>query len=169
MSETLKNRTLPISVKQMNFATGTWTYTYASGIEKMRKTATDETATVTIPIHIPRQSDQHGVKLKSIDVMIRVATADLDAVPGCTLYRQDFDLVVAGATGDQAAVAVTTTDNGVVTADAQDRLLTITVTNPALDYGTETTCAYLLELTFNAAASTVVDVYKAFAKYEELV
>lgn len=158
-----------IGLKNLNIATGTWTYTNTSGLLYMLKTATDETSVVTYTLPLPRRAGEFGVRLRKIYNLIRVITADLDAVPGSIIYRNDFDLVVAGATGDAATATVTTTDDGVVTADANDRLLTTTVTTPEWDYATEAQCNYTHQLTLNCAATTVVRIYPPVVEYDELV
>jgi hypothetical protein len=165
---TTVEKQLPIPLQTMYFATGTWTLTNTSGMIYMLKTATDETSTIITPIHLPRRTASHGVKLKSIKIPVRVTTADLDAAPSSVLYRNDFDLVVAGASGDAAAATITETEDGSLTADAQDRLYTITVTSPDWDYDTEATCDYTLVTTVNAAATSVVRVYAPIAVYDEL-
>lgn len=158
-------------ITQMIFTTGTWTNTQSSGAVYAAKTAADNTPVITIPITPPggRRADQFGTKLTKIEIPYRATTADLDAVPGAVLYRSDEDLVVAGATGDVSVATVTTTNDGVVTADANDRLLTVTVTSPAYDYDTEAKCTYNLVLTMNCAAGTVLWIYAAKAYFEALV
>lgn len=134
----------------------------------MVKTAGDTTSTIDIPIALPRRAGEHGIKLTGLAIAYRSTTEALDAVPTLTLYRQDYDLVVAGATGDVVATTVATTGDAVVTADAQDRLMTFTVDTPEWDYGSETRCTYFARLTINAGANAVVSVLGAFALYNEL-
>lgn len=159
---------LPVSCKVMNFATGTWTYAANSGIPYVAKTATDETSTVTIPIMLPQQSTELGVKLKAIKLPMRITTADLDAVIAGTLYRTNSYLAVAAAGTDQTATSITITETGAqVTAAATDRLYTATVTTPEWSYtSTRTFCGYQLSLSLNAAASTVIRVYDAYVVYD---
>lgn len=162
-------RQVPVSLKDLNIATGTWTHTNASGLLYMLKTATDETSTITFTLPMPRHAGQHGVKLKKVLVPLRVITANLDAAPTCAIYRNDFDLVVAGATGDATTTTIATTNDGVVTADANDRLLTITVSSPDWDYATEAQANYTCSIALNCAASTVVRLYPPIVEFEELV
>lgn len=157
-----------VSLKDLNIATGTWTYTNTSGLLYMLKTAADETSVITFMLPFARRSDQFGVKLKSVEIPLRVITADLDAAPTAVIYRNDFDLVVAGATGDAATVTIPTTDNGVVTADSNDRMLTITVTSPDWDFTTEAKCNYTCSLSLNCAATTVVRIYPPVVNYEAI-
>jgi hypothetical protein len=166
-SETTQ-RVQSIPLKTLNFATGTWTYTQSTGATYYLKTATAETSVVTIPIDIPRRADQFGVKLLSIKLPIRVITADLTAAPTIALYRQDYDLVNSTANGDAVFTAITTTNNGVVTADSNDRLLTVAVTAPDWDYSTQTLAHYVLNVSFAAAATSVIRVYCPFVTYEAL-
>lgn len=168
-ANTIVTRRVPVSLKSLNIATGTWTYTNSSGLLYMLKTATDETSVITYTLPIPRKANQYGVKLKKIYNPLRVITADLDAAPTSVIYRNDFDLVVAGASGDVATATITTTDDGVVTADANDRLLTTTVSSPDWDYDTEAMCQYVHSLSLNCAATTVVRIYPPIVEYDELV
>lgn len=164
-----KTTQVAVSLKDLNIATGTWTYTNTSGLVYMLKTAGDETSVITYTLPIPRHAGQFGVKVKKIYNLIRVITADLDAAPTSVIYRNDFDLVVAGASGDVTTATVATTDDGVVTADANDRLLTTTITAPDWDYGTEAQCNYTHSLTLNCGATTVVRIYPPVVEYDELV
>lgn len=154
--------------QQMTFTTGTWTDTFASGRSSMVKTAGDTTSTIDIPISLPRRVGEHGVKLKSIDIAYRNTTADLDAVPTLVLYRQDYDLVTSAAGDDVVATTIATTGDAVVTADADDRMMTFTVDDADWDYDAEARCTYFARLTVNAGASSVVSVLGAFVNFNEL-
>jgi len=169
MPENTVTRRVPVSLKSLDIATGTWTYTNTAGLLYLLKTATDETSVITYTLPIPRRSDQFGIKLKFIYNPIRVTTASLDAAPTSVIYRNDFDLVVAGASGDVATATVETTDNGVVTLDANDRMLITTVTTPEWDYSTEAEANYTHSLSLNCAATTVVRIYPPIVVYDELV
>jgi hypothetical protein len=154
--------------QKMTFTTGTWTDTFSGGRSSNVKTAGDTTSTVDIPIDLPRRSGEHGVKLTSLQVAYRCTTAALDAAPSLVLYRQEYDLVTAAADGDVVAATVATTGDGVVAADAQDRIVTFTVDEPDWDYSTEGSCTYFARLTLDAGASSVVSVLGAFVNYNEL-
>lgn len=150
--------------------TGTWTLTDSSGVLYQLKTATDETSTVTIPIIIPFMRGEFGAKLKSIEVPLRITTADLDAVVAGTLVRVNDYKAVAAAGVNIDTTAVTITETGTaVTAAATDRLYTATVSSPAWVYSsTITKVHYALTLSLNAAASTVIRVYGATAIVDSL-
>lgn len=152
----------------MTFTTGTWTDTFSSGRSSNVKTAGDTTSTIDIPIPLPRRAGEHGTKLTGLAIAYRNTTADLDEVPTLTLYRQDYDLVTSSAADDVVATTIATTGDAVVTADADDRLMTFTVDDPQWDFGSETRCTYFARLTINAAETSVVSVLGAFAKYNEL-
>ena len=169
MPEVTVRRRVPVSLKDLNIATGTWTYTNSSGLLYMLKTAADETSVITYTLPIARRSDQFGIKLIGIYNPIRVTTANLDAAPTSVIYRNDFDLVVAGASGDVTTATITTTNNGVVTADANDRMLITTVDSPEWDHATEAECNYTHSLTLDCAAGTVVRIYPPIVVYDELV
>lgn len=160
--------TLPISVKQMNFATGTWTYASNSGIPYVAKNAADETSVVTIPIMLPALRGEIGVKLKSIEVPLRITTADLDAVIAGTLYRTNSYLAVAAGGVDITATSIAITEAGTsVTAAATDRLYVATIPTPDWDFtSTRTKQSYQLNLSLNAGAASIIRVYDAAAIYE---
>lgn len=158
----------PIGFAAATIVTGTWTPTFSSGSSFSLKTATAETSNIYIPLSLERNSRFRGVRLKSIDLYVRITTADLSSAPTLTLFRRDYDAVVAGATGDATVVTVPTTNNAVVTADANDRLWTVTVTNPEWDLDTEAEATYMLQVTLPCAASTVVRFYHATAVFEQL-
>lgn len=152
----------------MIFTTGSWSNSYSAGLSSRLKSANAETTTVDVPISLSRRTDIGGIKLNSVQLIYRATTADLSGAITVALHRQEFDLVVAGATGDVVAAAIATTNDGVVTADANDRKLTVTVTSPALDLATETDCTYWLRVTFPCAAGTVLSVSGAIVNYEVL-
>lgn len=168
MSSNIRSYKRIVSVTSMTFTTGTWTYSSNTGIPKQTKTATDETSTINIPLNFPSVDGELGSRITKVEIPVRITTANLDAAPGLVLYRRNM-LAVAGAGTDLTASTVTTTDDGVVTAAATDRLWTVTVTTPAWDYTTEDKASYNLLATVNAGASTVVIVYDALVYYDLIV
>lgn len=160
-------KSVSVPLKAMNFATGTWTYNNSSGIEFQSKGAADETSVITAPIHLPRRTDQTGVRINSIDVYYRNTTADLDAAPSATLHRLNLK-AVSGAGTDNDATAITTTNNGVVTAAATDRKMTFTVSSPAFDYSSTQTQDYVFTLTLNAGATSAIRVYRVVVNYDTI-
>jgi len=144
-----------------------WTLVGTGGICHNAKAAADETQTYTIPINIPRTINVQGIKITKIEVPMRVAVANLDAAMAPTLYRINM-LAVAAANVDITASTITTTDDTFVAFDANDRLLTVTVTTPIDDLTTQAKCSYSLNLTLNAASTTTIRVYDAIVYYEEL-
>lgn len=163
---------VPIPLKSMDFATGTWAYTTTGNKHHMLKTAADTTSIISMTIPAPRRQDMYGMQLDSIIIPASVATANLDAVPSLLLYRQEYDAVdvTASATSLVAAVNVPVTAGAgcVVTADADDRLWKFDVTTPAPDFSLETLAFYLAELTINAAAGSVVKIYTPIAVYRNI-
>ncbi len=158
---------LPISCKVFNFATGTWTYAANSGNPYFSKGAADETAVVTIPILLPLMRGEVGVQLDKIEVPLRIATADLDAVVAGTLTQANYYKAVAAAGTNMDTTAVTITETGAqVTAAATDRLYTATISSPALTYtSTVTAVGWQLSLSLNAGATSAIRVYDALAYY----
>ena len=167
MSNRLKvfKKTLPLK----NFITsgGTWNFVTNAGIPYISKTVADTTTLILIPIDVPQSHESgQGVKLKSLDIPIRVATEDLDSTPVVTLYRRNMD-AVTGATADMVASTITcTTAGATVTKDANDRLITLTVDSPALDYDTDAKLSYFATLRLNAKDSSAIRVYDAIAYFE---
>jgi hypothetical protein len=161
---------LPLSVKSFGLTTGTWTLTQSnSGIPKASKSAADETTTISIPIVIPRLSGEFGVRLKKILLPYKATTANFDAVPVTNLYKTNLYKATSGAAANVDATAVSVSNDGVVTASANDRLLTITVSAPDFDYATGVTHVnYNLDVVLDCAAGTVLTVYDAIAVYDDL-
>lgn len=155
-----------LPVGSMFTSTGTWTRVTNSGLPYYSHGAAAETTKVVIPIPAPSGSAETGLQLTSIDVPVRVATANLVSVPTATLYRRKSSLAVAAAGTNMVASSVTGTVTGAkLTAAATDRLLTFTVTTPAFDYATDSKMTYNLELKFNCATTSAVRVYDAIAYY----
>jgi len=145
---------------------GTWTDTVGGVADTymQRRTAADATAILVIPIAIPQNSvAQKGGYLKSIDVWYDVTTAAMDAVTA--------ELIQATLPANTAAFgAVTkpaiTFDAGHDTAAERLTLdqhkMTVTVTTPFwLDDDDEV----YLELTIDAALTSVFDIYGARANF----
>lgn len=158
---------LPVSVRSFNFATGTWTYSANSGIPFYSKGAADETAVVTVPIKLPVMRGEVGVQLDKIEIPLRIATADLDAVLAGVLTRCNHYKAVTAAGTNIDTTAVTITETGTaVTNAATDRLYTATVSSPAFSYdGTVTAVSWELQLTINAGATSAIRVYDALVYY----
>lgn len=161
-------KSLTIPVETMTFSTGTWATTYSTSVGPYKaKTPANSTTGVYIPLNVPRSQNTHGTKIKSIDLPLRVTGAALDAAPTVTLYRVNYN-AVSGATADNDTTAVTITHNGVATVDANDRLLTITVSSPDADLDNETNCSYFAKVTLDGATSTTIWVYPATVYYDDL-
>jgi hypothetical protein len=161
-----KSFAIPAALHFVNVATN-WTLVGTSGIIHNAKAAADETQLYTIPINIPRTINVLGIKITKIEVPMRVAVADLEAAMDPTLYRVNM-LAVAAANVDITATTITTTNDTFIAFDANDRLLTVTVTTPIDDLATQAKCSYSLNLTLNAAATTTIRVYDAIVYYEEI-
>lgn len=166
---TLKPFKKKISVGQMLFSTGTWTRTTNTGIPVATKTAGAETTKVSIPIDCISQDGQFGVKLTSIKVPIRMATAALVSTPTAVLYKRNNIAVAAGTTNLVASTVTTTATGLTVTTAATDRLITVTVTTPALDWDSTSDEDYNLQLTFNCATTSALKVYDAVAYFSPVV
>lgn len=72
----------------MQFVTGTWADAVDSNVWTKDKTATDETATVMIPIVVPNHTNaQMGFKLDSIEIHFEIETAALDNGVVATVHK----------------------------------------------------------------------------------
>lgn len=167
MSFNTVERTMVVPVTNMQFTTGTWTISSSSGVLQAAKSAADETPKVSIPIALDRRSEQFGSKLKAIRLHYRATTTNLEAAPAVSLVRVNLK-ALSDASLDTDTTAVSTTHDGVVTANAKDRLLTITVSSPDFDLSSQARAYYNLDVDFNCAAGTVLTIKGAEVVYDEL-
>lgn len=163
-------RKLYIPPSNYRITTGTWTLTSVSGIMYQLKTAGAETSVISIPIPASYLGGEFGLKLKAIDVPLRITTADLSsAIVGSLFLVNDFKAVTgAGTNIDTTAVTITET-GAAVTAAATDRLYTATISTQSF-FVTSTVVEghYQLDLSLVCPATTVVRAYGAHAIYDDL-
>lgn len=130
---------------------GTWTITrVAQGDYVYRKTAGDDTTIIGIDItEAYRTTASKGFSLTSLDYIFRNTTADLDA------HTATLDLVNYTDSETVTVTSVTLSGSLAVGQDADPQIDTLTVSTPAF----ETTAAskYVLEVTVNAAGTSVYD------------
>ena len=149
----------------MHYVTGTWSDAAGAvtGTIVKVKAAADNTATVTIPILVPSCSiTSTGSKLVSVEVDYEVQTAAMDAVSAA------INKVTRGANGADAVVASVafSYDTGHDTAGERiavdEHRMTLTITTPTWldndDY-------YLVQLTMDAAATSVLHILGAVANF----
>jgi hypothetical protein len=137
----------------LNTSAGTWTRTrIAAGNYAYRKTAADETAIVGIDITPAiRAATDKGFELASIDVVYGVTTAALDA------HSAVLSKVVYANNTAVAVTTVTTSGTLATGTQANPYSSTITVTTP--EFLNTANAKYVLEITVNAAATSVYDYY----------
>lgn len=144
------------------FSTGTWTQTDVSGVHKQRKTAADNAPVVRFFVCPPPETPYpHERQVKKIHLPYTIATAALDAAPTAVVRKVSLN----GTTRvlDDATVTETEAISGTAALGTAvgDYLLTITLTTPQRLEDHE----YLqVEVTFDAAATTVLDLGHAFAE-----
>lgn len=150
-----------IAFTKFAHSAGTWTATVASNVWYHRRTAADAAGVTYIPIEVPQhESATKGFQLESVDIHYRVVTAALDSL-AATLYKATF-----GADGSLLTVAsVTTTydsghDSAAERIDVDEHKLTLTVSSPAF---LDTNEQYFVEVSWDAAASSVLDFFFATA------
>jgi hypothetical protein len=145
---------------------GTWTDTVGgvANTYMQRRTAADATAIIVIPIAIPQNSVAlKGGYIKSIDIWYNVTTAAMDAV---TALLTRATLPATGAAFGAVAAPAFTYDTGHDTAAERltldEHKMTLTITTPFwLDDDDE----LYVELTIDAAATSLFDLYGARANY----
>lgn len=136
---------------------GTFTYTTASNITSLDKTAADDTSVVVFPIKkMPRTLDQDDPAISVIEVTYSVATAALDAAPTAVLNKLTKNTTTK--VWSRSAVTQTLTFAGTNTAGTAagtyDAIVTITTPTRLEDNE-----SLELELTFNAGATTVLKLF----------
>lgn len=159
------------------FFTGTWTKTrVAAGDYVMRKTATDQAGQAVFDLSSlllmkvgtdPKPSnmarDIRGFMLKSIDVVYGIGTTALDA------HTYDIHQVVHA---NNVANAVTSTFGGTLsgtlaTATQSNPYVTrITLGTPAVIGGNTAARGVLLEISWDAAAGSVLDYYGIYCNVD---
>lgn len=154
-----------IPIGQMEFVTGTWTKTVASNVWTNNKTATDETSTIRIPIPAPLQNANayKGCRIKSVTIYYTIGTAAADAV-SAALYKASMPVT---GTIMSAAAVTTSYDTGHDTAaerlTADEHTMVLTVSTPEW---MDDDAMYFVELSIDAAATSVVKVGDAIAKFD---
>jgi len=148
-----------------HYVTGTWTDAagQVAGTICKHCAATDETTVVNIPITIPSNSVAlQGSKLTSIEIDFEILVAACDSMAAVV------NKVSRGADGAVAVVAAQTFtyDTGHDTAgeriDVDQHKMTLTISTPFFLDNDE---YVLVELTFNKAATTTLDILGAFANF----
>ena len=150
-----------------HYVTGTWSDAagQVTGTIVKKKAATDETATLTIPIEIPSCAKGYkGCYLKTIDVYFEVLTAACDAL-AATISKVTLpaDGAAIGTLDTVAFSYDTGHDAAAERIDVDQHTMTLTLTTPEwLDDGEVIQVA----LSINAAATTVFDYIGARANFE---
>lgn len=142
--------------------TGTWTLTrIAAGDYAYRKAATDETATITVSVCPPwRTETGKGIRIDSIDVCYGITVADLDA----HTFVVKSAVFVEGAAVTLADYGGTWTGTLSVAYHATQKHVT-RITPGTAAFHVTAKKDIRLELTVNAAATSVYDFYGLFVNY----
>jgi hypothetical protein len=148
-----------------HLVTGTWTHAAGSVTDTIAvlNAAADATTTCNIPVILPSNgAAQKGAYLRAVEIDYEVLTAACDAVSVV------FNKVTRGADGADAVVAAQTFtyDSGHDTAgeriDVDEHRMTVTLDTPIWIDEDE---YVLIELTLDRAATSVVHLLGAFARY----
>jgi hypothetical protein len=152
---------IPASMIQKS--AGTWTATLANNILSDNRTAADAAFNLFVPILVPGNSVAlQGVKLTSVELLWDTSVAALDGVATVELER--VTITAAGAASG-AAVAVTVDSTNDTTAKRltlASHRMTVSITTPEW---VDNDVYYVLYVTFDAAATSVVKLYGAVANF----
>lgn len=153
-----------ITPAQVSATVGTWAMGVSSNVWTLNKTAADNTSVIKIPCPLPANAASgKGARLKSVDMWYSIATAACDAV-SAALYCASLP-EQAGTLS--AALAATGYDSAHDTAAKRltvaQHKLTLTLTTPCW---VDEDCEFYVELTVDAAASSVVKFQGARANYD---
>ena len=144
------------------FGTGVWTaQRNAANDLSLQKDTGDETDTLTSPSLRPvlRTTASKGFQITSIDVVYSIATAALDAhtaVLSDVTYANITAVAVTSHGGSLSGTLATATD-------ADPYVTTLTPGTPAFDNGSLVDLR--LEISVDAAATSVYDLYGIFVRY----
>jgi len=161
-------KSVSIPVSTMLGTVAAWTLAYSGDMLTYTCDATDETAGVVVPLHMPKIVDggNDGVsEISYVELSYTVGTAALDAAPAAEIQS------VAKAV-DGAAPVVTTkacTVAGVTVTDTKtvdDHLITIT---PDAALRLNDAGELILEVLFNKAATSTVAITGCKVVYHELM
>ena len=159
---------LSIPVSTFRFETGTWTYASNSGVPRFRKSAAAETTTVSFECPISNFTQQYGIRLKQVVMIVGIGTADLVAVPSITLSASNLFKATSAAAAAVDASAITATHDAVVTSNVNPRRITATVGTQAFENvgGLINPVTYNVVASFQTAATTVLDMLGAYVIFD---
>lgn len=147
--------------------TGTWAFATASNVTTFNHTDADDTSILTIPIPKLGELGKQNAP-KEIGVVYTVVTADLDAAPTAVLNKYALNTTTGVST--RSAVTQTLTFGGADTvgtaAGAGAAGTHIAKVTPSTVEALDPEEQYILELTFNAGATTVLKVTDIYVTYE---
>ena len=151
------SRTYSILENRPFNTSGTYTLTLTANILSFDKTAADDTTVVVFPIpKLPRTATQDDPAVSVIECSYSVATAALDAAPTAVLNLCSKSATTKVTSRAATTQAITFAGTNTVGTAAGTYDAIVTITTPArltdLQY-------YELELTFNAAATTVLKLF----------
>jgi len=154
-----------IPAQQCAYTVGAWSYAITSNVGGMVKSAAANVSVIHIPLNLPQNSAaQKGSRLKSIDIWYKIATAACNAItPVVTKVVLPADNTAMPAVAAQTFTYDSGHDTAAKRLAVQNHKMTLTIATPFwLDDDDE---AYI-ELTVDAAATSVVTLFGARANYD---
>ncbi len=148
---------------QIEKSAGTWTTTLASNVLSHNRTAADAAFNLFVPIRVPGNSVAlKGARLESIELLWDTSVAALDGVATVELEKQTVTAagVVSGATVTQTQDS--TNDTTAKRLTLASHRMKVTLTTPEW---VDNDVYYVLYVTFDAAATSVVKLYGAIANF----
>jgi hypothetical protein len=144
---------------------GTWTAAYASQVLSEARGAAGAGGTLIIPLALESGPGlREGARIKSVDVLYKVATADLTSVATVEIAQM---VTPANGTAPTAAVVASTCDsnNDTTAKRITQAAHTLTVT-PTADLWVVPGSSLWLAIAYVAAATSVLTIYGARINYE---
>jgi hypothetical protein len=162
LNDTKMAQYIPASAIQKS--AGTWTATLASNVLADVRTAADATFNIFVPVRVPGNAGAlKGARLKSVELLYKVATAAMDSVTTVELEK-----CTVSSAGAVTGAAVTVTLNSAEDTSAKrfavaDHRVIATLTTPEW---VDNDCYYVLYVTFDAAATSAFTLYGAIANFD---
>jgi hypothetical protein len=161
-------RSKPLALTKAFGAVGTWTVSYADDMIKNSVAAADQVAQLIVPVELGLINDGEGVgtsSIESIEVSYNVGTAALDAAVVAEI--QSVAKAVDGAAPVVTTLACTVSDDVLGdTTLVDDHKINITPDASLLISGDN---QLLLEISFDQAGTTTVDVTGVAVNYKPIV
>jgi hypothetical protein len=154
-----------IPANEITKTAGTWTETVAGNIYACARTAGAATFNLIIPVRVMSNVQAaQGIRLKSIDVFYKIATASLNGMATVALSKMTGKVHGSAVVGAGVTVSLDSSHGSSANRSSQaDHKMTVTLASPMWVLRDE---LYVLYITCDAAATTAFTLYGAQANFE---